>query len=123
MRGSGILQAKKAGTLTITASASGISGTTTVTIGSGTLVSIDIQPANALVTAGATQQFVANGTFSDGSTQDVTINSHWSSTISSVATIANAQVSAGLATTHSTGTTTIGVNHGGITATTPFSAN
>jgi len=123
MRGSGILHAKKAGTLTITASASGISGTTTVTIGSGTLVSIDIQPANALVTAGATQQFVANGTFSDGSTQDVTINSHWSSTISSVATIANAPVSAGLATTHSTGTTTIGVNHGGITATTPFSAN
>jgi len=123
MRGSGILHAKKAGTLTLTASASGISGTTTVTIGSGTLVSIDIQPANSLVTAGSTQQFAAIGTFSDGSTQDVTINSHWSSTISGVATIANAPVSAGLATTHSTGTTTIGVNHGGITATTPFSAN
>ena len=115
--GSGILRAKKAGKLTVTASASGITGTTSVTISSGTLVSIAITPAGASVTAGSTQQFVAMGTFSDGSTQDVTINSHWSSSTPSVATIANASASAGLAMTYSRGTSTIGVNSSGITAT------
>jgi trimeric autotransporter adhesin len=123
IRGSGILHAKKAGTLTVTASASGVTGSTSVTIGTGTLVSVDITPANPTVAHGGTQQFVALGSFSDGSTQDVSINSHWSSTISSVATIANAPVNAGLATTKTTGTTTIGVNHGGNTASTTLTAN
>ena len=123
MRGNGILHAKKAGTLTITASASGVTGSTTVTIGTGTLVSIDITPANPTVAHGSTQQFVALATFSDGSTQDVSINSHWSSTIPSVATVANAPVNAGLATTFSTGTTTIGVNRGGTIATTTLNSN
>jgi uncharacterized protein YjdB len=123
MRSSGILHAKKAGALTVSASASGVTGTTPVTVGTGTLVTIDITPANSTVTAGSTQQFTATGTFSDGSTQDVTINAHWSSTVPSVSTIANAPVHAGLATTFATGTTTIGVNRGGVTATTPFSAN
>ena len=123
MRGSGILHAKKAGTLTVTASASGITGSTSLTIGTGTLVSVDITPANPTVAAGGTQQFIALGTFSDSTTQDVSINSHWSSTISGVATIANAPVNAGLATTKTTGTTTIGVNHGGNTASTTLTAN
>jgi uncharacterized protein YjdB len=123
MRGNGVLHAKKAGTLTVTASAFGITGSTSVTIGTGTLVSVDITPANPTVAHGGTQQFVALGTFSDGSTQDVSIQSHWSSTIPSVATIANAPVNAGLATTFSTGVTTIGVNRGGITASTNLTAN
>jgi trimeric autotransporter adhesin len=114
---SGILRAKKAGNLTVTASASGVTGTTSVTISNGTLVSIAITPAGATVSAGSTQQFAAIGTFSDGSTEDVSINSHWSSSTPSVATIANAPVNAGLATTYAVGTTTIGVNHNGITAT------
>jgi uncharacterized protein YjdB len=123
MRRNGILHAKKAGTLTVTASAFGVTGSTSVTIGTGTLVSVDITPANPTVAHGSTQQFVALGTFSDSTTQDVSINSHWSSTISSVATIANAPVNAGLATTKTTGTTTIGVNHGGNTASTTLTAN
>jgi len=123
MRNSGILHAKKAGTLTVTASAFGVSGSTSVTIGTGTLVSVDITPANPTVTHGSTQQFIALGTFSDSTTQDVSINSHWSSTIPSVATIANAPVNAGLATTKTTGTTTIGVNHSGNTASTTLAAN
>jgi len=81
MRKNGILHAKKAGTLTVSASAFGVTGSTSVTVGTGTLTSIDITPANPTVAHGATQQFVALGAFSDGSTQDVSINSHWSSTI------------------------------------------
>jgi uncharacterized protein YjdB len=123
VRGSGILHAKKAGNLTLSASSSGITGTTTVIIGTGTLVSVAITPANSSVTAGSTQQMAAIGTFSDGTTQDVTINSHWSSTVPTVATIANAPVNAGLARTFVAGTTTIGVNHSGNTATTTLTAN
>jgi uncharacterized protein YjdB len=123
MRSSGILHAKRAGTLTVSAVASGVTGTTTVVVGTGTLVSVAITPADSSVTVGATQQFTATGTFSDGTTQDVTINAHWSSTVPTVATIANAPVRAGLATTFASGTTTIGVNHSGITATTNLSAN
>jgi hypothetical protein len=114
---SGILRAKKAGKLTVTASASGVTGTASVTVSSGTLVSIAITPAGATVPAGSTQQFVAMGTFSDGSTEDVSINSHWSSSTPSVATIANAPVNAGLATTYAVGSTAISVNHSGVTAT------
>jgi hypothetical protein len=123
VRGSGILHAKKAGNLTLSASSSGITGTTTVIIGTGTLVSVAIAPANSSVTAGSTQQMAAIGTFSDGTTQDVTINSHWSSTVPTVATIANAPVNAGLARTFAAGTTSIGVNRSGNTATTTLTAN
>jgi hypothetical protein len=42
VRGSGIVHGKKAGTATISASAFGITGTSTLTVGTGTLVSIQI---------------------------------------------------------------------------------
>jgi hypothetical protein len=42
------------------------------------------------VPLGAPQQFTATGTFSDSTTQDITSNVHWSSSLASVATIANA---------------------------------
>ena len=123
LRGSGIVHAKKAGQATITATAFGVKGTTTLTVGTGTLSSIAITPANTSVSAGATQQFAATGTFSDGTTQDVTINSHWSSSLASAATIANGPPQAGLATTYAAGTTTIGANSGGITASTTLVVN
>ncbi len=123
LRGSGIVHSKKAGQATITATAFGVKGTTTLTVGTGTLSSIAITPANTSVSAGATQQFTATGTFSDGTTQDVTINSHWSSSVASAATIANGPPQAGLATTYAAGTTTIGANSGGITASTTLVVN
>ncbi|PYV57628.1 MAG: hypothetical protein DMG98_09990 [Acidobacteria bacterium] len=104
VRGSGLAHGKKGGTATITASASGVSGNTTLTVGTGTLVSLVVM-------------FVATGTFSDGSTQDITLNSHWSSSSASVATIANAPSVAGLANCNNAGTSTIGANSGGITGT------
>jgi trimeric autotransporter adhesin len=123
VRSSGIVHGKKAGTATISATAFGATGTTTLTIGTGALVSVDITPTNPSISVGATQQFTATGTFSDATKQDVTLNSHWSSSNASVATIANAPIQAGLATTHASGITTIGVNSRGITASTSLSAN
>jgi uncharacterized protein YjdB len=123
VRGSGIIHAKKAGQATITATAFGVKGTTTLTVGTGTLNSITVTPANTSVSAHATQQFAATGKFSDGTTQDVTLNSHWSSSVAPVATIANGPPQSGLATTYTHGTTTIGANSGGVTASTTLSVN
>ena len=118
VRGSGLAHGKKAGTVTISATAAGIKGTTTLTVGTGTLTSVAITPLDSSVTLGNTQQFTATGSFSDGTTQDITLTTHWSSSSASVATIANAPSVGGLATTHGVGTTSIGANAKGVTAST-----
>lgn len=118
IRSSGIAHGKKNGNVTITASSSGVSGNTTLTVGSGTLVSIALTPVNPTAPVGGTQQFTATGTFSDGSSQDVTLNSHWSSSSASVATIANAPSVAGLAHCNAAGNANITANSGGITSST-----
>jgi uncharacterized protein YjdB len=122
IRQSGIAHGKKSGSVTISATASGVTGTTTLTVGTGTLQSITVAPANPSVTVGTTQQFSATGNFSDGTSQDVTLNSHWSSSVASVATIANGP-GAGLATTFGAGNTVIGANSGGITNSTTLNVH
>ena len=118
IRSTGIAHGKKSGSVTITASASGLKGTTTLTMGTGTLQSVAVTPANPTCSAGSTQQFAAVGTFSDSSTQDVTLNSHWSSSHASVSTIANAPSVAGLAQCFAAGSSVIGANSGGTTGST-----
>jgi len=118
VRGSGIAHGKKGGSVTISATASGITGTTTLTVGTGTLVSLVITPVNPTAAAGGPQQFTATGTFSDASTQDITLNAHWSSSHATVATIANAPSVGGQANCIAAGTTTIGANSGGTTGST-----
>ncbi|HYX52978.1 MAG TPA: Ig-like domain-containing protein [Candidatus Limnocylindrales bacterium] len=116
IRSNGVANGKKLGPVTITASASGVAGTTTLTVSNATLSSLAITPVNPSVTLGTPQQFTATGTFSDNSTQDVTLNTHWSSSSSGVATVANGPGSAGLATTVGKGSTAIGANSGGVIA-------
>src|SRR5206468_11465022 len=115
VRGSGLAHGKKAGTVTVSATAAGIKGTTTLTVGTGTLTSVAITPLDSSVTLGNTQQFTATGSFNDGTTQDITLTTHWSSSSASVATIANAPSIGGLATANGSGTATIGGNSGGVT--------
>jgi hypothetical protein len=123
IRGSGLASGKKLGSVTISATSSGVTGTTTLTVANGTLSSIAITPANPSVAAGSTQQFTATGTFSDSTTQDVTFNTHWSSSAAGVATIANGPNGAGLATTTAAGSTVIGGNSGGITSSTTMTVH
>jgi trimeric autotransporter adhesin len=122
-RSTGIVRGKKSGSVTISASLSGITGTTTLTVGTGILVSITVTPPSPTVVAGQTQQFVATGSFNDGSTQDITIMSHWSSSVASVATIANAPSVAGLATTSASGAAVITANSGGVSNSTTMTVN
>ena len=102
------------GTANISASSGNITGSTTLIVSAAQLVSITINPQSVAVAAGTTQQFPATGTYSDTSTQDITLTAHWSSTNADAATISNAAGSQGLATTLIAGTTTIGATSGSI---------
>ena len=52
-----------------------------------TLNSIAVTPANPSIGTGVTQQFTATGSYSDGSTQNMTSQATWTSSSPSVATI------------------------------------
>jgi uncharacterized protein YjdB len=67
------------------------------------LTSIQISPANSTIDIGQTQQFTAQGTFSDGSTKDLTNLVTWSSSNTAVATIS----ASGLALGQSKGSSVI----------------
>ncbi|HVN92112.1 MAG TPA: Ig-like domain-containing protein [Terracidiphilus sp.] len=94
-----------AGSTTITATMSGVTGsaTLTVTAAAVTVTSIGVSPATPNISSGATQQFTATATYSDGSTANVTATATWASSNPAVATIN----SSGLATGASPGSATI----------------
>ena len=111
---SGLATALAAGSTTISATLAGVTGSTTLTVQNPpTLASIAVTPANPSIVAGATQQFTATGTYSDGSTQNVTSQATWSSSKMVVATI-NTN---GLATAVSAGAAVISAALSGVTAT------
>jgi uncharacterized protein YjdB len=117
---SGLATGVAAGTATITAGLSGISGSATLTVSAGgggttpTLSSISVTPANPSITVGATRQFTATGEYSDGSSHDITTQVTWSSSNTSFATVNNS----GLATGVAAGTVTISASLGGISGNT-----
>jgi hypothetical protein len=98
-----------AGTSTISATFSGKTGSTTLTVTPATLSSITVTPATASVPKGFSRQYTATGNFSDGTTQDLTSLVTWASSTTTVATI----TSAGLANLVGVGTTTITASYSG----------
>src|SRR5205823_3807949 len=98
----------------ISASSGGVTGSTTLAVGPATLVSIAVTPANPTITKGTTQQFTATGTYTDGSTLDVTSSVTWVSSTTSVATI----TAGGLATGAAPGTSQISATSAGVTGST-----
>ena len=102
----------------ISATHSGITGSTTLTISNATLVSIAVTPVLPVVVLGMDQPFTATGTFSDGSIQDLTAQVVWSSSHETVSTVANAAGSEGVASSIATGTTTISAALSGISGST-----
>ena len=63
----------------ITASAGGVSGSSSVQVSAASPESIAITPANGIVALGTPQQLKVSGSFSDGSKQDLTSTVQWSS--------------------------------------------
>ena len=77
-----------------------------------TLVSIAVTPGTASIAAKATQQFSATGTYSDGTTKDLSTTSTWQSSDMTVATIS----STGLATGVGPGTANITASSGTVSS-------
>lgn len=99
----GQLLARAAGVTTVNATFMGITGSTRVLIGDAGLVSLTVAPIAPSVAAGTPVQFTATAIFSNGTQQNVTQQSAWSSSNPSVAVISPQ----GQARTLARGTTTI----------------
>jgi len=85
-----------------------VTGTATLTVSDAVLKSIGVTAATATtIEKGTTLQLTATGTFTDGSTADLTKMVTWSSDKTGVATVSNAATSIGLVTAVATGAAAI----------------
>jgi len=84
--------------VTITAAFQGFSGVASVTVTDAVVTSVFVGPSTASVTVGESIQFVATGTFSDGSQGPITASVNWTSSAPAVASVLTGNVgSPGLA--------------------------
>lgn len=120
----GIAKGLAVGTSTITATFNGINGSTLLTVTEATLVSISLLPANATIPVGMKQNYFATGTFSDGSTEDLTETVAWSSGDPTHATISDAADSTkGEATAIAQGSAVITATYGAIMGSTTLTVS
>ena len=114
----GTVTALAAGSSTISATFNGITGSTTVTVTSATLVAIQLTPDQSSVAVGTQVAFVATALYSDSTTRNVTALATWLSSAPSTAAISTANGSKGQAKALASGSTTISASYGGVTGST-----
>jgi uncharacterized protein YjdB len=100
----GVATGVSAGEATITATLNGQSASTILTVTAATLSSIAVTPATDSIPAGLAKTFVATGTYSNGTTFDISNTVAWTSANPLVATVG---LSTGIATGMSPGEATI----------------
>ncbi|HYR44570.1 MAG TPA: Ig-like domain-containing protein, partial [Terriglobia bacterium] len=110
----GVATGVAAGSTTIKATSGSVNGSTGLTVTPAQLVSLAVTPANGSLAVNATQAYTATGTYTDGSTQNLTASVTWSSSNTAVATITAAGVATGVAA----GNTTIQASSGGTSGST-----
>lgn len=88
-----------------------------------TLTSLAVTPANSSQDIGASIQFTATATFSNGSTQNVTSLATWTSSAPAVATVSSATGTKGTVTAVATGSSLITASYGGLTSSTTVTAS
>jgi 6-phosphogluconolactonase (cycloisomerase 2 family) len=98
------------GSTIITATLGTVTGMTKLTVTVPTLTAIAVTPTNPTIGIGATQQFVATGTYSDTTTKVLTTQVTWASQTPATATIS----AGGLATAVATGTSNITATLGAV---------
>ncbi|WP_299495634.1 Ig-like domain-containing protein [uncultured Shewanella sp.] len=109
----GLLTAEATGSTFVSATQDGISSNdSSVTVSDATLTAIQITPASVILNQGNSQQLAATGTYSDGSTADITNSVSWVSYDTSVATVSTA----GLITGVATGSATVSATQDGISS-------
>ena len=110
----GLVTGAGVGNTTITGSFAGIQGSATATVTAATLTSIAVTPTNPSIAKGTTVQLTATGTFTDGSTQDLTTQVSWTSGDDATAQVSNIPDTEGLVTGLAVGSTSIAATLGGI---------
>ena len=118
---SGVATGTSHGSVVITATSGTVSGTANLTVTS--LVSMAITVPLSTIEIGTTEQLRATGTFSDGSTQDVTSVVTWASSDVTKATISNSVPTNGLVQALKTGSSLITASSGGISAASTLTVN
>ena len=115
----GRAQSLTVGNTTISATLGSVSQSVTLDVSAATISSILLAPSSTTIAPPTTQQFMATGTFSDLTTQNITHDVVWSSSNTGEATIGNTAGSIGLATAVAVGSPTISgtFTFGGATAT------
>jgi uncharacterized protein YjdB len=96
VNGAGLASGVDVGIATITATLNAVFGSTTQTVTAAILQSIAVTPASPIIPIGLSRQFVATGTYSDGTSRDITADVTWSSDATSVATVDSAGLASGV---------------------------
>jgi hypothetical protein len=117
VNGAGLAAGVSAGVANITANLGPVSGSATLTVNAVVLQSLAVTPANPSILVGQSQQFAATGTYSDGTSHDLTSSATWSSSNTSVATISSAGLASGVSAGSSAMTATSGTISGSTTLT------
>jgi len=114
----GLAQGLAVGNATITAAPawSTLTGTSQLTVADATLQTIAITPADGAILSLTNRSFTATGSFSDGSSQNLTSQVTWSSSNAAVATID----ASGQGTGRVEGATSIRATLAGVTGSTPL---
>jgi hypothetical protein len=107
------------GPTTLTATFNGVSAHQQLTIGAPVLVTIAVAPTDPSIVAGTTLQFMATGTLSDATTEDLTIHASWTSDTTNVASISPT----GLASAAAMGTAIITAQVGDVSGMTVLMVN
>ena len=119
----GLATAVTEGTTTISASFDGIIGSAVLTVSAAQLLQITLTPVNPTIADGTTVPFTATGLFTNGLSQNLTVDAIWTSSDENVATISNAAGSRGLTSAVAAGTTIISASFGGVTGSTTLTVS
>jgi trimeric autotransporter adhesin len=115
----GLATALVQGSTTISATLGSVSASISLTVTAVTPVSIALTPSNPTLALGLSQQFMAEATFSDNSSLDVTNVVQWQSSAPNITSI----TTSGLAVARSLGSATIRASFDGVTGTTLETVN
>lgn len=94
----GVAAGVATGTAAISASFGGKAGSAVLTVTNGTLLSIAMTPVNPSVAIGGMQQLIAMGTYSNGTTANITAIANWRSATPAVASVTAGGLATGVAT-------------------------
>jgi hypothetical protein len=117
----GLASTLATGTATLTTSAGGFTATAAMTVSQAALSAIDISPAGGKTALGYTRQFIAVGTYTDGTSQVLTTQVTWASSDPLQAFISNAPGSRGVLTPVAAGDITVTASWAGVTGATVHS--